>query len=267
MSSIKIENKTHFPQVIGLEDAEQVLKERIALPLKFPQLFTKSSYRHLPNVLLYGSSGTGKQYLINTFFSSIKETLITLDCKEFESCYEEEATMLFNSCVNQAIAKNPSVIYFKNIEVLGHNCLENQEPVLRLMRKSFFLFENELRWKRSIRNLNVFFLASTKKPWLIDFSLLRKLQIRLYISLPSEQNRFQLFTKFISEQNLALSEVHLTKLARLSKDFSGADIKYLIQKTLEKIKLDEDSFELNIRENNKKLFTTNKGEFKYSRFS
>ncbi|CAF4720548.1 unnamed protein product, partial [Rotaria sp. Silwood1] len=54
--------KSTFDDVIELEQAKEVLKEAIILPVKFPQIF-QGNRKPWAGVLLYGPPGTGKSYL------------------------------------------------------------------------------------------------------------------------------------------------------------------------------------------------------------
>jgi len=66
-------------------------------------------------------------------------------------------------------------------------------------------------------------LATTNTPWDLDDALLRRLEKRIYIPLPEEQARHELFT--LNLRTVQLSEdVDLEALAKGSQGYSGSDI-------------------------------------------
>ena len=73
------------------------------------------------------------------------------------------------------------------------------------------------------RQKNVIVLAATNIPWDLDEAFRRRLEKRIYIPLPSEKGRQQLF-----EINLkgikADADVEWPELVRKTKGYSGADI-------------------------------------------
>jgi len=66
-------------------------------------------------------------------------------------------------------------------------------------------------------------LAATNRPWDLDEALRRRLEKRIYIPLPTEKGREQLFD--INLKGIALdSDVKVDKLVKMTNGYSGADI-------------------------------------------
>ena len=65
-------------------------------------------------------------------------------------------------------------------------------------------------------------LAATNRPQDLDEALRRRLEKRVYIPLPDEESRKQLFE--INLRSQACDNLDLDKLVSLTKGYSGADI-------------------------------------------
>jgi len=89
----------------------------------------------------------------------------------------------------------------------------------------------------------VFIIGATNRPDIIDPALLRpgRLDQLIYIPLPDESSRFQIFKAALRKSPIA-KDVDLRALAKYTQGFSGADIteicqracKYAIRENIEK---------------------------------
>jgi katanin p60 ATPase-containing subunit A1 len=67
-------------------------------------------------------------------------------------------------------------------------------------------------------------LATTNTPWQLDDALLRRLEKRLYIPLPDEEARFELFNILLRKIPVS-SNVDCNDLAMKTSGYSGSDVK------------------------------------------
>ncbi|AQK53414.1 Cell division control protein 48 homolog D [Zea mays] len=92
-------------------------------------------------------------------------------------------------------------------------------------------------------SLTVFIIGATNRPDIIDPALLRpeRLDQLIYIPLPAEQSRLQIFKACLRKSPVA-KDVDLNALAKYTQGFNGADIteicqracKYAIKENIEK---------------------------------
>ena len=66
-------------------------------------------------------------------------------------------------------------------------------------------------------------LAATNRPWDLDEALRRRLEKRIYIPLPSEEGRRQLFNINLKDIKLG-DDIDWDILVKRSEGYSGADI-------------------------------------------
>lgn len=70
---------------------------------------------------------------------------------------------------------------------------------------------------------NIIVLAATNRPWDLDDALIRRLEKRIHIPLPSEEGRRLLFTINLRELELD-PNIEWDTLVKNSAGYSGADI-------------------------------------------
>lgn len=107
---------------------------------------------------------------------------------------------------------------------------------MRKIKNEFMSMWDGLRTKQTER---VLVLAATNRPFDLDEAVLRRLNRRLLVDLPSGENRAKilrvvvsrkihqhLFHKILHDEELA-SDVNIDSLATLTEGFSGSDLKNL----------------------------------------
>ena len=70
---------------------------------------------------------------------------------------------------------------------------------------------------------NVMVLAATNRPWDLDEAIRRRLEKRIYIPLPTEKGREELFKINLRGISLA-DDIEWKKLIKITDGYSGADI-------------------------------------------
>ena len=83
-------------------------------------------------------------------------------------------------------------------------------------------------------NDGVFFLAATNLPWNLDSAFLRRCQKKIFIPLPDEKARAQLFRIQLEKYIPNLLPAHCRILASRSEGFSGSDIKNVVNAAVER---------------------------------
>jgi SpoVK/Ycf46/Vps4 family AAA+-type ATPase len=78
------------------------------------------------------------------------------------------------------------------------------------------------------KNLHVYIIGATNKPWDLDWPFIRRYQKRILVPLPDHHARLLMFKLYTQDLRLT-SNIDLHELARLSEGFSGSDIKDVCQ--------------------------------------
>ena len=78
------------------------------------------------------------------------------------------------------------------------------------------------------KNLMLYVIGATNKPWSLDWPFLRRFQKRIYISLPTNEARKMLFEQYTAPLNKNI-DVRPADLAKLFDGYSASDIKDVCQ--------------------------------------
>jgi len=78
------------------------------------------------------------------------------------------------------------------------------------------------------KNLHLYVIGATNKPWSLDPPFLRRFQKRIFVPLPDYEARMSQFRNYTAPLTL-LEDVNLEMLAKISEGYSGSDIKDICQ--------------------------------------
>jgi len=135
--------------------------------------------------MLYGPPGTGKSYIAKACASEIKGTFFTIKAGDLLSKYLGESEQTISVLFKLARKLKPSVIFIDEIDSIGGKRKEEEHETMRRVKTQLLV---EMQGVGS-DNEGVLVLAATNLPWEIDDALRRRLEKRIYISLPDEDSR------------------------------------------------------------------------------
>ncbi|GBM34568.1 Katanin p60 ATPase-containing subunit A-like 2 [Araneus ventricosus] len=219
----KINKSLSWSDVIGHEQAKQLLKEAAVYPLKYPQLFPSASSTW-KSILLYGPSGTGKTLLATVAAILSKAAFFNINISTLVSKWRGESEKLVKVLFDLAKLYAPSVIFIDEIDALmSHRGCDHEAS--RRMKTEFFLQMDALMSSNKL----VLFLGASNMPWELDTAILRRMEKRIFISLPDTVSRYNLFEKFLSSfqvaENVKLKmNLDYGELAKATENYSASDI-------------------------------------------
>lgn len=231
-----------FSDIAGLEFAKQCVNEVICWPMSRPDLFV--GLRALPKgLLLFGPPGTGKEVynkiiLLNlSFYLTIGKTLIgkavayevgatffSISSSSLTSKWIGEGEKTVKTLFGVAAYRQPSVIFVDEVDSLLCQRSTDENEASRRMKTEFLV---QLDGASTNSSARVVFIGATNRPSELDDAARRRFVKRLYIPLPDEAGRKQLFETLLKGNNHILSSEDIDELVIRTAGYSGADIRNL----------------------------------------
>ena len=208
--------------VVGLDPAKKAVKEAIVYPVQRPDLFPLGWPR---GILLFGPPGCGKTLLAAAVATEIDANFLSMDAASVMSKWlgegEQNVAKLFGSVRKSATEGKPSIVFIDELDSLMGKHANEVGGEIRVRNQ--FLKEMDGIADKG-KNLHVYVIGATNKPWDLDWAFIRRFQKRILVPLPDHHTRLMMFKLYTTNLQLA-SDVDLHELARISEGFSGSDIR------------------------------------------
>ena len=221
-----------FDDIAELSQAKKALQEAVLLPLIIPDYF-KGIRRPWRGVLLYGPPGTGKTMLAKALATQGKTTFFNVHSSSFASKWRGESEKLVRILFEMARFYAPTTIFIDEVDSLCSKRGEGNEGDGSRRVKAELLVQMEGVNSNTSASANeksdqdkrklVTVMAATNRPWDLDDALRRRFEKRVYIPLPNEKGRLQLFDLNLKKINID-KNINYDKLVKLTDGYSGADI-------------------------------------------
>ncbi|XP_070845233.1 katanin p60 ATPase-containing subunit A-like 2 [Chaetodon trifascialis] len=217
-----------WEDIIGLEDAKRLVKEAVVYPIKYPQLFTGilSPWKGL---LLYGPPGTGKTLLAKALATECKTTFFNISASSIVSKWRGDSEKLVKVLFELARYHAPSTIFLDELEsVMSQRgtSMGGEHEGSRRMKTELLVQMDGLARSEDL----VFVLAASNLPWELDHAMLRRLEKRILVSLPSSPARQAMISHWLPPlSSTGGVELHTAldyeTLAKGMEGYSGSDIR------------------------------------------
>uniref|UniRef100_A0A914V9H2 vesicle-fusing ATPase n=1 Tax=Plectus sambesii TaxID=2011161 RepID=A0A914V9H2_9BILA len=217
-----------WEDVAGLEGAKEALKEAVTLPIKFPQLFT-GQHKPWRGILLFGPPGTGKSFIVKAVANEAgNSTFFSVSSSDLVSKWLGESEKLVKNLFELARTHKPSIIFIDEIDSLCSSRSDNESESARRIKTEFLVQMQGV----GTDNDGILVLGATNIPWVLDSSIRRRFEKRIYITLPEASARKEMFRLNMGNTITSITEADYRKLGDLTEGYSGADISIVVRDAL-----------------------------------
>ncbi|GFO36468.1 katanin p60 ATPase-containing subunit a-like 2, partial [Plakobranchus ocellatus] len=220
-----------WEDIIGLDDSKRLVKEAVVYPIKYPQLF-QGILSPWKGLLLYGPPGTGKTLLAKAVATECNTTFFNISASSIVSKWRGDSEKLVRVLFELARFHAPSTIFLDELESLmsqrGSQGGGSEHEGSRRMKTELLVQMDGLSKTDDL----VFLLAASNLPWELDHAMLRRLEKRILVDLPTYEARRAMFQHHLppvvssKEGGLELmSELDYDVLAVRTEGYSGSDLR------------------------------------------
>ena len=217
-----------WDDVGGLDEAKQILREGVELPLKHPEAFHRLGIRPAKGFLLFGPPGTGKTLLAKAVAREAESNFIATKSSDLLSKWYGESEQQVSRLFQRARQVAPTVIFIDEIESLAPQRGGGLgEPAVTERVVNTLLSEMD-----GLEELEgVVVIGATNRPTLIDPALLRpgRFDELVYVPVPDRDGRLKILQIHTADMPLA-DDVDLEDLADRTAGYTGADLEDLVRR-------------------------------------
>jgi SpoVK/Ycf46/Vps4 family AAA+-type ATPase len=222
--------KTNFADVGGMEPVKEEIRMKIIYPLKNPDLFRAYGKKVGGGVLLYGPPGCGKTLLSRATAGEIQANFIAIGIHQILDLYLGNSEKNLHQLFELARDNAPAILFFDEVDALAADRNDLRKSAGRTLINQFLA---EMDGTES-SNDGLLILGATNAPWHIDPAFRRpgRFDRILFVPPPDEEARASVIE--VMARNKPVAKLDIAKIAKKTKDFSGADLKAMFDQTIER---------------------------------
>ena len=215
-----------FDDVAGIDEAKEDVQEIIEF-LKNPDKFRRLGGRLPRGVLLVGPPGTGKTLLARAIAGEANRPFFSISGSDFVEMFVGVGASRVRDLFRQAKERSPCIVFLDEVDAVGRRRgtglgggHDEREQTLNAILVEMDGFETDE---------NIIVIAATNRPDVLDPALLRpgRFDRQVVVELPDVKGREAILKVHARKRRFA-DDVDLSRIARGTPGFSGADLENLI---------------------------------------
>jgi transitional endoplasmic reticulum ATPase len=218
-----------FSDVGGMQRIKDEISMKIIQPIKNPDLYKAFGKKIGGGILLYGPPGCGKTFIAKATAGEIEAKFINIGLHDILDMWVGNSEKNLHSIFEMARRNTPCVLFFDEVDAMGASRADLKQSGMRHVINQFLA---ELDGVES-DNEGVLILAATNAPWSVDSAFRRpgRFDRIIFVEPPDEKAREEILHSML--EGKPAGEIDTKKIAEAAKEYSGADIKAVIDIAVE----------------------------------
>ena len=221
--------KIRFEDVGGMKRVKDEISLKIIQPMKNPDLYKAFGKKIGGGILLYGPPGCGKTFIAKATAGEIAAKFINIGLHDILDMWVGNSEKNLHEIFELARKNAPCVLFFDEVDAIGASRSDLRQSAMRHVINQFLA---ELDGVES-DNDGVLILAATNAPWSVDPAFRRpgRFDRIIFVEPPDNVAREEILRSILKDK--PAESIDFKKVADQLNDFSGADIKALVDIAVE----------------------------------
>ncbi len=218
-----------FESVGGMDAVKEEIRVKIIYPLQHADMYAAYGKKIGGGILLYGPPGCGKTHLARATAGEVSASFISVGISDVLDMWIGNSEKNLHALFEQARHSKPCVLFFDEVDALGASRADMKRSGGRQLINQFL---SELDGVDA-SNEGVLCLAATNTPWHLDSAFRRpgRFDRVVFVPPPDQEAREQIVKILLAGK--PTDQVDARKIAAKTADFSGADLKAVVERTIE----------------------------------
>ena len=218
-----------FADVGGMKRVKDEISIKIIEPLKNPDLYKAFGKKIGGGILLYGPPGCGKTYIAKATAGEINAKFINIGLHDILDMWIGNSEKNLHEIFEMARRNTPCVLFFDEVDAMGASRSDLKQSAMRHVINQFLAEMDGV----DSNNEGVLILAATNAPWSVDPAFRRpgRFDRIIFVEPPDETAREEMLISMLEGKPVA--DIDTKKIAAGSTDYSGADLKAVIDIAVE----------------------------------